>query len=463
MDNKNNSRSIIGKRRPKKTSGSGQPKVSNTSQETKVFTSSKSKSSSNTYPTKKSSSTIQKTNVSANNRAKERELEFQRRRKAANRKGQIVSGSNRTQKNSTTSASKSTNLQSKSATKPKVKTKRSLKSTLIKVLIFVLLIFAALTFSVYAYAKFTPLNPDLSGNVELYDISSNAAAVAASHRIANIAIFGVDGREDVEGDRSDAIMIGSADFEHSKLKITSLMRDTYVEIADEDYFDKLNAAYAVGGPEEALRTINLNFDTAITDYVVFDFTALVAMVNAVGGVDIEITDEDELYWLNQYLMDVNDKVGTQDPDVPGIGVQHLTGSQALSYARIRYAGNGDYDRTQRQRNILQNVVARAASMNIAQQISLVQDMLPYIQTSLRTSEIVKYALNVLMMPNKNIEQSRLPQDGLMSDGYLDGVSYIFPDTLVDNIKAWYQFVYEIDYTPSVRAQDISEEIEYVWY
>ena len=139
--------------------------------------------------------------------------------------------------------------------------------------------------------KFGNLNKDLTGKVSQYNISSNAANMALNHRIVNVAIFGVDGRDDVDGSRSDSMMIASADFEHNKLKITSLMRDTYVYINKDYGYDKLNAAYSFGGPELALKTINQNFDTAITDYVTIDFTAMVAMVNAVGGVTIDIENE----------------------------------------------------------------------------------------------------------------------------------------------------------------------------
>lgn len=332
----------------------------------------------------------------------------------------------------------------------------------LRLLLKILAALLAVLLLIFLYARFSPLNSDLSRNLSRFDISSNAAAVASKHRIANVVIFGVDGREDVEGERSDAIMIGSADFEHNRLKVTSLMRDTYVDIAGQDYFDKLNAAYSVGGPEESLRTINKNFDTAITDYVVFDFTALVEMVNDVGGVDINVTDEEELYWINQYLMDVNDKVKTADPDVPGTGMQHLTGSQALAYARIRYTGNGDYDRTQRQRNILEQVAAKASAMNPVAQLMLIQKVMPYIKTTLTLPELLKYSINLVLMKDKKIEQFRLPQDGMVEDGYLDGVSYVFPETLADNIRAWYQFVYAVDYTPSKTAQNISDEILEVW-
>lgn len=286
--------------------------------------------------------------------------------------------------------------------------------------------------------------------------------MAQGHRIVNIAVFGIDAREDVEGERSDSMMIVSADYEHGKVKVTSLMRDTYVYINEEYGYDKLNAAYSLGGPDLALKTINQNFDTAITDYVTIDFNSMVEMVNAVGGVTINITSEDELYWLNQYLMDVNDKVGTSSPFVEGTGEQLLDGSQALAYCRIRYVGNGDYERTQRQRNVLEQVMTKAMALNPIQQYNLLTKVMPYVQTSLSFTEILKYAGNAMFMDSKQIEQFRLPTDELVGDGYIDGVSYVFPYTLEDNIRALYQFIYETSYTPSSRAQELSEEINSAW-
>ena len=119
---------------------------------------------------------------------------------------------------------------------------------------------------------------DLPGTPSNYGISPEAAAMAKQHKIVNVAVFGVDGRDDVDGNRTDTIMIASADYEHSKIKVTSLMRDTYVYVNDQYGYDKINAAYSYGGPTLALQTINQNFDTAITDYVTIDFTAMVSMV-----------------------------------------------------------------------------------------------------------------------------------------------------------------------------------------
>lgn len=343
--------------------------------------------------------------------------------------------------------------------RPVPKRKKRGLNKFIKVLLILVALLAA--FLIYTIG-FANLNSDLKGNLDKYNISQNAADVALSHRIVNVAVFGVDSRADVEGERSDTIMIVSADFEHGAVKVTSLMRDTYVYINEEYGYDKLNAAYSYGGAEMALQTINKNFDTAITDYATIDFSSMVDMVNAVGGVTLTIETDEELYWVNQYLMDVNDKVGTHSPFLETTGEQVLDGSQALAYCRIRYTGNGDFDRTQRQRAVFEQVMTKAMDLNPIAQYKLITKMMPNIDTSLSMTEVVKYAGNALFMKSRTIQQMRLPSDDFVDTGILDEVSYVFPVTLTDNIRALYQFIYQIDYTPSSTAQAISEEIEYVW-
>lgn len=300
---------------------------------------------------------------------------------------------------------------------------------------------------------------DLKGNLSKYGISDEAASFAKRHKIVNVAVFGVDGRDDVDGDRTDTIMIATADYEHSKVKVASLMRDTYVYIDKKYGYDKLNAAYAYGGADLALQTINQNFDTTITDYVTIDFSAMVSMVNAVGGVTIDIETEEELDWVNEYLMDVNEKVATGSPFLEETGSQIVDGSQALAYCRVRYVGDGDFDRTLRQRVVFEQVLSKALDLDLKEQYNLVMATLPYVETSLSTLEMIKYGANLALMPSKDIEQSRFPTDQLISLDMLDGVSYVVPNTLVKNIEALYQFVYETTYTPSDTATDISAEIK----
>ena len=326
-----------------------------------------------------------------------------------------------------------------------------------KTIIMLVIILSITGFAVNAFFLGN-VNSDIQGNLNRYGISSDAAAMAKQHKIVNVAVFGVDGRDDVEGDRTDTIMIASADYEHSKIKVTSLMRDTYVYVNDKYGYDKLNAAYAFGGPTMALQTINQNFDTAITDYVTIDFTAMVSMVNAVRGITIDIKTEDELYWVNQYLNDVNEKVNSGSPQLEKTGPQTVDGPQALAYCRVRYVGDGDFDRTLRQRTVFEQVLSKALDLSVIDQYKLLMGTLPYVKTSLSTFEIIKYAGNLALMSSKTIEQTRLPTDDSNALDNIDGVSYVIPDTLVDNIKSLYSFIFEEDYTPSTTASDISKEI-----
>lgn len=337
------------------------------------------------------------------------------------------------------------------------KKKAKKKRKFFKVLIITIVLLVVLGFSVNAFFL-KNVNSDLNGNYSKYNISDSAANMAKKHKIANVAIFGIDGREDVEGERTDTVMIASADFEHGKVKVTSLMRDTYVYINEKHNFDKLNAAYAYGGPTLALQTINQNFDTPITDYLIVDFTAVVAMVNAVSGISIDITTEEELYWVNEYINDVNAIVSTDSPHLTTLGQQMVDGSQALAYCRVRYAGDGDFERTLRQRVVFEQVLSKALDLNPQAQYGLLMDTLPYIETSLSTLEMIKYAINLGLMPGKTIEQTRFPTDEFDALDLIDGVSYVIPDTLVDNIKALYWFIYEEAYTPSKEAEKLSTEI-----
>ncbi|WP_051355591.1 LCP family protein [Acetobacterium malicum] len=341
---------------------------------------------------------------------------------------------------------------------PKKKKNKGFMKKFLRTILLIIIFLIATAFAVNAFFLGN-VTSDLKGNLSKYGISDEAASFAKQHKIVNVAVFGVDGRDDVDGDRTDTIMVATADYEHSKVKVASLMRDTYVYIDQKYGYDKLNAAYAYGGPDLALQTINQNFDTTITDYVTIDFSAMVSMVNAVGGVTIDIETDEELDWVNEYLMDVNEKVETGSPFLEDTGSQVVDGSQALAYCRVRYVGDGDFDRTLRQRVVFEQVLSKALDLDVKEQYNLVMATLPYVETSLSTMEMLKYGANLALMPSKDIEQSRFPTDDLISLDMLDGVSYVIPNTLAENIEAFYQFIYETPYTPSDAAMEISDEIK----
>ena len=240
------------------------------------------------------------------------------------------------------------------------------------------------------------------------------------NKITNIALFGIDATDNNTG-RSDSIMIATIDEIHKKLKLTSIMRDSYVYI-DGYGQDKINHAYAYGGPELAIKTINENFGLNIENFVSVNFSSLPNIINILGGVDIEITDE-ELQYINSYINDINRKDGTSSPHITSAGVQHLDGTQALAYSRIRYTSGGDYKRTERQRTVLEALFNKLTSTSKASYNSLLNEVLPYVQTNLNAADILSLGTKVLGTGN-NLEQDRFPRDGYGEGAMIDGVYYL---------------------------------------
>jgi LCP family protein required for cell wall assembly len=260
----------------------------------------------------------------------------------------------------------------------------------------------------------------------------------------NIAVFGVDGRSDIEGDRTDTIMIVSMDFRNGNIKVTSVMRDLLVQIPETkdtyESLDKINAAYAYGGPELAVKTLNENFDLNIKDYVIVNFDAMVDTVDALGGVEVNVQNEDVLEWTNKYIDDVNDKVGKSDPYLETTGVQTITGVQALAYARNRFSDD-DFYRTERQREVVGQIADKAFNIDMATGISLLGKVYPYIKTTLSISELTTYAKAFLESPDKQFMEFRLPTDAYATTAMINSVSYVVPNNLVNNVIALHAFIY----------------------
>ncbi len=295
------------------------------------------------------------------------------------------------------------------------------KKILISIIVVVLLIITTLTmYTLY-----------LSNKVQKHNISKNDTDLGISKEfkekidsnpdiknITNIALFGVDSPDDKnENGRSDSIMILTIDNVHNKLKLTSIMRDSYVNISNHG-MDKINHAYSFGGPELAINTLNSNFDLNINDYAMVNFSTLPQIIDKLGGVDINIKDY-EIPSLSTY--------GIYSP-----GEYTLNGEQALTYCRIRYDGNGDYERTERHRAVLNSLFEKFKEQNVADYMSLADTILPLVKTSLSTTEIIKTGTIILTSGMKNLEQERFPTDEYSSGEIIDDVFYLTFDK--ENVK-----------------------------
>ncbi len=279
-----------------------------------------------------------------------------------------------------------------------------------------------------------------------------------------IAIFGLDNRDLGEYDygNTDVIMVMNIDNDTQDISLISVYRDTYLNIATAGQvanYQKANAAYAYGGASQAINMLNQNLDLDIDHYVSVDFQAVSEAIDILGGIEIEIESEYELQYLNDYIGATNDILGTTSPFVDSVGVHLLDGTQAVSYARIRYTTGGDYKRAQRQRIVLSEMLKKARDANLSQLNDLVTAVFPDIATDMSQRELLSMAMAIL---GYNLDESQgFPFD--RSDTILEGVvggDIVVPCTLESNVIKLHELMFgDEDYTPSPQVQAYSEYIE----
>ncbi|AAK81003.1 LCP family protein required for cell wall assembly [Clostridium acetobutylicum] len=263
----------------------------------------------------------------------------------------------------------------------------------------------------------------------------------------NIAFFGLDRRQKTDISRSDSIMILTMDPTHKKLKLSSIMRDTYVNV-DGHGMTKITHAYAYGGPQLAIKTINENFNLNIKDYVTVDFYGLEKIIDKLNGVEVDV-QPDEVNYLNSYIDEVSKYEKVTPNHVSSAGKQLLDGRQAVAYSRIRYTAGGDFQRTERQRTVLMAVFNKMKAQGKSNMLSMMDELLPYAETDLGSLDIAKYGAKFLSSNIDSIDQERFPVDGYCSGITVDNVWYLKTDLGVtsDQMK---KYIFE-DVKPTPKA------------
>ena len=269
----------------------------------------------------------------------------------------------------------------------------------------------------------------------------------------NIAIFGVDSRADTYDDtRSDCIIIASINQETNDVKLISVYRDTYLNI-DGYGLDKVTHAFAYGGAELAINTLNKNLDLDIEEYIAVNFGAVVDIINQIGGVEITI-ESAELEYINNYIRGIDSQEGTSTARITTTGKQTLNGVQALAYSRIRYTSGGDYKRTERMRDVLIATLNKAKTLSVTQINHILDIALPEISTNITTSEIRELIPDVT---SYNIDTSiGWPYEvrGITLDRW-----YGVPVTLESSVERLHQEVFgEADYEATDTVKSISQSI-----
>ena len=294
-------------------------------------------------------------------------------------------------------------------TKPPKKKKglfRKIKTAFI--ILFVLYI--GLTGYILSIVSNVTYNKDARGRNKYVTASS----LESDMFVENILILGVDRREDEES-RSDTMILASIDKRNKKIKLTSFLRDTLVTIPE--YGDmKLNASCFYGGAKLVKDTIEYNFGIDIDHYMLVDFEAFRGIVDGIGGIDVEITEDEAIY--------LRDTV-----DIPYIvaGENHLNGGAALWYCRIRYLDD-DFHRTQRQRKVISSIVDTALSQNPFNLVSTAKDVLPYVETDMSSLKLTMLLQGAgLFYLHYDIEQQQIPFENEWYDDIIDGQAVLVLD------------------------------------
>lgn len=292
-------------------------------------------------------------------------------------------------------------------------------------------------------------------NVDALSISDELSYDESGY--LNVALFGLDTRAngEVEGSRSDCIMVATLNRETKEVKISSIYRDTLLQQKDGTY-NKANAAYSFGGVEEAVAMLNKNLDLDIQHYVTVDFGALVDVIDALGGIEIDVTPE-EIPYINGYGDEITRNTGVETPMVTVSGLQNLTGVQATAYSRIRYTAGDDFKRAERQRLVLTKIADKAQQADLATLNKIIDKVFPKVGTNFTLTEILAYAKDVKKY--KIAETTGFPEVKDTMD-YEDAGNVVVPLTLESNVRTLHQYLFGEDgYTPSSTLSAINSEID----
>ena len=337
----------------------------------------------------------------------------------------------------------------------KKKMNKGLKIFLIILLVLVIIIVGL------GVAGYTFVNGKI-GKMQKENIDTTAVGINEETKqelkgYRNIALLGIDSRADDYGlgNRSDCMMIASINQETNEIKLISVYRDTYVYVMENGTkrLDKITHAYSYGGAQNTLKSLNEAMDLNITEFVTVNFDAVIAAVDSLGGVYIDI-DESEIKYVNDYIDATSESSGVKSSHITHSGRQKLDGVQAVSYTRVRYTAGGDYKRTERMRTVVEAMLSKAKTLNVGQLNSFADTILPKIRTNISTSEI--WGLIPKLASFKVTESIGWPYDtkGITLDRW-----YGVPVTLQSNVERLHKEAFEQeDYESSDTVKEMSAAI-----
>lgn len=276
-------------------------------------------------------------------------------------------------------------------------------------------------------------------NIDSY-LADKRAEVA---NMRHLLLIGIDARPGETTGRSDTMMIVTLDPDGNVIKLTSIMRDLYVEIPGRKN-NRINATYVFGGPELLMETIELNFGVHIDHYIAVNFSMLSKLIDSIGGLTLTVENEYYMRRINAVIKQDNRVLGIDRNDqlLTEPGEQLMTGKQAQAYARYRYGtADGDFGRTVRQREIITKIFEKLNQMTAIELMGLVVDNFDNVYTNLSVADLASYAPVLISMKDAEIQEMRLPIDGGYQSKTIAGMSVLVPNR-EKNMQALLEFLGE---------------------
>ncbi len=342
--------------------------------------------------------------------------------------------------------------------------KRKKKGQWVKYLFLILLMLAAVGASglfFWTYAMMGRIQKDPEMKVE--DITNphiDTETRQVMRENWTIAVFGVDSTDGSlgKGANADVIMLCNINQKTGGIRVASVYRDTCMKVGEKNPYRKINEAYARGGIKQAVEALNENLDIEIDDYVAVNWKAVADAVNLLGGIEIEITRE-EFRYINSYITSTVKGSGVGSYQLEASGLNHLDGVQTVAYARLRKMDT-DFQRTERQREVLKQVLEKAKTADLGVLNNILMGVLPQTMSSLEMDSLIPIAANLKKYHLEDtagfpfdLETRRIRENG-------KGIDYVFPIDLESNVVKLHQFLYGTEeYIPSQQVKEISASVE----
>ncbi|MBQ8766013.1 MAG: LCP family protein [Clostridia bacterium] len=328
----------------------------------------------------------------------------------------------------------------------KEKKRHPIRNTIITILCITIVGLSCV--GIFGYQKINSLLSSFDTNEQLTDNAFvNAADLTQYPDQINVLLVGVDAREGDTASRSDTMMLVTLDNKNKQIKLTSFLRDSFVEIAGKNYWSKLNSAYFQGGIQTLSDTLELNFKVDIQYYALVDFEIFTTIVDSIGGINVDVTEKESYYTYHSGKVNVPVRIEAGEDVL-------LNGEQALWYSRIRYL-DSDFHRTERQRKVITAIVEKASTMSLTELYSLAEKIIPLVKTNMSSNQIMSLGLAAVKdkVYSYPIVQHQIPADGTWSDKTIEGVGASLVMDMEQNQQLLHSFLSEKQEIPTENTSN----------